>query len=186
MAKTVWGKGGDLLLSYRGKGMENVERTRSFATTLRYQDFILLQWFGSFWVSKQSANLLKTPLENVLKVIQHAEKENILDYYPRNEKPQVTFFRERVAAENLSIDLEKFNFRRENAHKRVESSIQYAERKQCRSKQLLAYFGEKRSEKCGICDVCTGRNEADLKEETLQAYQRKITDLLKVEPLSFE
>jgi ATP-dependent DNA helicase RecQ len=132
------------------------------------------------------ANLLKTPLENVLKVIHHAEKENILDYYPRNEKPQVTFFRERVTAENLSIDLEKFNFRRENAYKRVESSILYAERKHCRSRQLLAYFGEMRSEKCGICDLCTGRNEADLNEETLQAYQRKITDLLKVEPLPFE
>lgn len=132
------------------------------------------------------ANVLHIKVEQVIQVFAVAEQQGILQYFPRNEKPQVTFLRERVAAENLGIDLEKFNFRRNNAQQRVEAAIAYAERRHCRSKQLLAYFGEKRAEKCGICDVCTGRNEADMSEDTVQMYQRKITDLLKIERLPFE
>ncbi len=132
------------------------------------------------------ANVLHIKVEQVIQVFAVAEQQGILQYFPRNEKPQVTFLRERVAAENLGIDLEKFNFRRNNAQQRVESAIAYAERRHCRSKQLLAYFGEKRAEKCGICDVCTGRNEADMSEDTVQMYQRKITDLLKIERMPFE
>ena len=132
------------------------------------------------------ANLLNIKAEQVIQVFALAEKEGVLNYFPRNEKPQVIFLRERTSPENLSIDLEKFNFRRENAHNRVESSIQYAERRHCRSRQLLAYFGEKRTEKCGICDVCTGRNEADLSDNTIQTYRRKITEVLQIEPLPFE
>lgn len=132
------------------------------------------------------ANVLHIKVELVIQVFAVAEQQGILQYFPRNEKPQVTFLRERVAAENLGIDLEKFNFRRNNAQQRVEAAIAYAERRHCRSKQLLAYFGEKRAEKCGICDVCTGRNEADMSEDTVQMYQRKITDLLKIERMPFE
>lgn len=132
------------------------------------------------------ANVLHIKVEQVIQVFAVAEQQGILQYFPRNEKPQVTFLRERVAAENLGIDLEKFNFRRNNAQQRVEAAIAYAERRHCRSKQLLAYFGEKRAEKCGICDVCTGRNEADISEDTVQMYQRKITDLLKIERMPFE
>ena len=131
-------------------------------------------------------NVLHIKVEQVIQVFAVAEQQGILQYFPRNEKPQVTFLRERVAAENLGIDLEKFNFRRNNAQQRVEAAIAYAERRHCRSKQLLAYFGEKRAEKCGICDVCTGRNEADMSEDTVQMYQRKITELLKIERLPFE
>lgn len=132
------------------------------------------------------ANVLHIKVEQVIQVFAVAEQQGILQYFPRNEKPQVTFLRERVAAENLGIDLEKFNFRRNNAQQRVEAAIAYAERRHCRSKQLLAYFGEKRAEKCGICDVCTGRNEADMSEDTVQMYQRKITELLKIERMPFE
>ena len=32
----------------------------------------------------------------------------------------------------------------------------------CRSQILLSYFGEKDPDRCGICDVCTRRNELDL------------------------
>ncbi len=132
------------------------------------------------------ANAAKMRVEQVLQIFTTAEKEGVLRFFPRNEKPQITFLQERVAAENLTIDLEKLKFRRDQAYRRLTSVIQYAERRQCRGRQLLAYFGEKRAEKCGICDVCTGRNQADQSEELLEAYHRKIKDLLKIEPLPFE
>lgn len=129
------------------------------------------------------ARWAKTSVELVIKFFENAQLEGLLEYFPFKNKPQLTFLRERVAAENLTIDLEKFNFRRERAEIRVERAIRFAETLRCRSQQLLEYFEESGSEPCGICDVCTGRNKPELSGEDLAAYSRKIRELLRDAPL---
>lgn len=141
------------------------------------------------WIDISEALVARTiqqPLEAVCNVLNHASQASVLLYQPRKEKPQLIFLKDRVASENLQIDLERFNFRRASAQKRVQATLLYAEKRVCRSIQLLSYFGEKRSEKCGICDICTGRNEPEFNQEQLDAYKRKIIEVLRVEPLPFE
>jgi ATP-dependent DNA helicase RecQ len=132
------------------------------------------------------ARTIRQPVESVINVLQHATKESILLYQPRKEKPQLSYIQDRVAPEQVEIDMDKFNFRRNNAQKRLQATLLYAEKRVCRSIQLLEYFGEKKSEKCGICDICTGRNEAEFNDEQIEAYKRKIIELLQLEPLPFE
>jgi ATP-dependent DNA helicase RecQ len=132
------------------------------------------------------AKYAKMPVENVQKVLLNAHQEGVLLYEPRKEKPQLTFTHERVAAENLRIDLEKFKFRQQRAESRMESAIAYAERRRCRSRQLLAYFDEPDSAACGICDVCTGRHKNDLGNTAFETYEKKIRDVLRHEALPFE
>ena len=132
------------------------------------------------------ARTIRQPVESVINVLQHATKESILLYQPRKEKPQLSYIQDRVAPEQVEIDMDKFNFRRDNAQKRLQATLLYAEKRVCRSIQLLEYFGEKKSEKCGICDICTGRNEAEFNDEQIEAYKRKIIELLQLEPLPFE
>jgi ATP-dependent DNA helicase RecQ len=132
------------------------------------------------------ARTIRQPVESVINVLQHATKESILLYQPRKEKPQLSYIQDRVAPEQVEIDIDKFNFRRNNAQKRLQATLLYAEKRVCRSIQLLEYFGEKKSEKCGICDICTGRNEAEFNDEQIEAYKRKIIELLQLEPLPFE
>ncbi len=132
------------------------------------------------------AQYAKLPVEVVQQILQAAQKEQILLYEPRREKPQLTFIRERVAAENLTIDLEKFNFRKQRAVLRTEQAIRYAELRRCRSQQLLAYFAQPNVRPCGICDVCTGRNKSDLSTDVFESYQHKIQAVLRHEPLPFE
>ncbi|GAB4492010.1 MAG: RecQ family ATP-dependent DNA helicase [Saprospiraceae bacterium] len=132
------------------------------------------------------AQYAKLPPDTIRQVLETAQRESILIYEPRKDKPQLTFIRERVSAENLTIDLAKFNFRKQRAEERTEQAIRYAETRRCRSQQLLAYFGEKDSPPCGICDVCTGRNKSDLNTETFENYERKIRQVLTNEPLPFE
>ncbi len=132
------------------------------------------------------AKYAKLPLEVVQHVLLNAQKEGMILYEPRKERPQLTFTRERVAAENLIIDLQKFNLRKQRAEVRVEHAIRFAETQHCRSQQLLAYFGEPDSKICGICDVCTGRHKVELPVSTFESYEKKIREILRHEPLPLE
>jgi len=132
------------------------------------------------------ARYAKLPVETVLQILENAQREGILDYQPRKDKPQLTFTRERAAADNLHIDQVKFNFRKQRAEERVEKAIHYAETRRCRSQLLLAYFGEPNSKPCGICDVCTGRNKSDLPADMFAGYERKLREVLRLESLPLD
>jgi len=127
----------------------------------------------------------KVNLEELRQILQNAHNEQVLLYEPHKDKPQLTFVRERVAAENLTIDFEKFNFRKQRAIQRTEQAIRYAEMRRCRSRMLLAYFAETDTLPCGICDVCTGRNKNEVPTEVFETYSAKIREVLQPEPLFF-
>jgi ATP-dependent DNA helicase RecQ len=132
------------------------------------------------------SNYAKCSTENVKEVLSAAQIEELLVYEPLHEKPQVVFLRERATAENLTIDLPRFNFRKERAEERTAKAIQYAEDRRCRSQMLLAYFDEPKSKTCGICDICTGRNKKEVNNDEFEAYERKIREVLRKEALPVE
>lgn len=123
-------------------------------------------------------------MEAVRQTLKHAASENILFYREAVQLPELCFLRARVAPEDLSFDTQRRRFLMDRTQKRLEAAIAYAETRRCRSQQLRAYFGEKNSDPCGICDVCTGRNEADINAETYKQYEKKILELLRKEALS--
>ncbi|HND89903.1 MAG TPA: helicase-related protein, partial [Saprospiraceae bacterium] len=141
------------------------------------QDFVVIS-------EATLAQYAKLSLDTFRATLQLAQQEQVLLYEPHKDKPQLTFTRERCAAENLTIDLEKFNFRKTRAILRTDQAIRYAEMRRCRSQLLLAYFDEPDAAACGICDVCTGRNRSDLPSQVVESYQRKIRDVLLAEPLN--
>lgn len=132
------------------------------------------------------AKYAKTSIENVRKVLEAAQASEVMLYEPQKERPQLIFIRERVTAENLSIDQKKFRFRKERAEERVARAIRYAEERRCRSRLLLAYFDEPESARCGICDVCTGRNKSDIDSPDFDIYAGKIKSVLRDEPLPMQ
>jgi len=125
-----------------------------------------------------------TTPEAVQAVLENAAREQVLEYYPRTTKAQLLFLRERVSVDNLHLDTAALQFRQKRAEKRVEAAISYASVLRCRSRQLLAYFGETESTSCGICDVCTGRNKVDERTAAFETLEKKIKVLLRKERLS--
>ncbi|MBL7826377.1 MAG: RecQ family ATP-dependent DNA helicase [Saprospiraceae bacterium] len=132
------------------------------------------------------AKYAKTDMVKVHQVLEAAQASEILVYEPQKESPQLTFIKERVGAENLTIDQKKFKFRKARAEEKVKQAIRYAEDRKCRSQLLLAYFDEPESKPCGICDICTGRNKNEMQDQVFETYAQKIKMVLREEPLPME
>jgi ATP-dependent DNA helicase RecQ len=128
----------------------------------------------------------KMELEVVVKCLEAAQKANMLTYQAGSDKPQLTFLQPIVAAEHLSLSPERYAWRKQRALDRLESAIRYAETRRCRSQLLLGYFGETASQPCGVCDVCTGRNDTAVTDQLFVTLEKKIRAVLKDEPLTFE
>jgi len=125
------------------------------------------------------ARYAKTDTAAVEQMLKVARQAAILDYQPANQQAAVVFLQERVAAENLTLDVRRLDFLRQRAEQRVEAVIRYAETRACRSRQLLAYLGEAEALPCGICDICTGRNAAEITAETFDMLKERIFTLLR-------
>ena len=134
----------------------------------------------------QLAKFLKIPVAELAKALQLLQQDRIVNYEPKKEKPQLLFLQERVDADNLSLDYQMYNFRKNRYQERIQKAIAYAENAVCRSKQLLHYFGETDATNCGICDVCLGRHKTELSKESYEAYKNKIKKLLLKEELKLE
>jgi ATP-dependent DNA helicase RecQ len=130
------------------------------------------------------AEFARISKEQFVKQLNLLVKEGIIHYEPQKDEPQLTFTKERADANDLTIDMEKYNFRKQRAKHRVQSMIDYCETAKCRSRMLLAYFGELQSGPCGVCDVCLGRTEGDISPDEYQRLKDKIMMVLKREPLS--
>ena len=134
----------------------------------------------------QLARFLKMPVAELRASLQKLAGDQIVEYQPQKDTAQIIFIKERVDADNLMIDRNLYNFRKNRHYERIQKAIAYAETPICRSQQLLAYFGETNAPKCGICDVCTGRTRTELSPESFDKYREKIEQLLADGPLSLE
>jgi len=130
----------------------------------------------------------KSP-EAIVNLLKNLEKKEIISYLPQTETPRITFLSEREDAKNISISNENLKARKEKAKERMSRMLHYAESKtKCRSRLLLSYFGEQESYRCGICDICRGRNKLELSSlefETvsLQIKQKLSNDFYTLEEL---
>ncbi len=116
-------------------------------------------------------------VENTLKKL---EKYNFLTYIQRNDKPQIQYLTERQDTRNFALSDEVYRDRKDDATKRVQAVIDFVNNDtECRSVQLLRYFGEKIKTRCGKCDVCNIRNQMNINDEEYKNISDIILDELK-------
>jgi ATP-dependent DNA helicase RecQ len=116
-------------------------------------------------------------------------RRRVVQYIPGKRTPYLIYTRERQDAERMVIPREAYEDRKESFEQRVKAMISYVSgTHQCRSRSLLAYFGEKETEDCGQCDVCLNRKRQALSphEEEAQAKRlaEEILSLLREGPLT--
>jgi ATP-dependent DNA helicase RecQ len=119
-------------------------------------------------------------------ILHKFHNDSIIDFRPRKEKPQLTFLRERIDVQHLSIDWTLYMFRKKRAEARLNKAIEYAELEICRSQQLLQYFGQMDAPTCGVCDVCRESEKRTLDTEEYDMLSAKIRTLLQRESLTLK
>ncbi len=137
-----------------------------------------------FLKEHQLARFLKIEtyqLQNYLKKMDQAE---IIHYQPRKDQPQLTLLKNRVPAEDITIDHHLLRFRKKEAKKRLDKAFQYAEIPICRSQQLLHYFGQRKVPECGQCDVCRGKAEPVISKADFKELKHEIMGVLEEESLT--
>ncbi len=109
------------------------------------------------------ASRLKIQKEEVMSRLRKLHQLRVVHYEPQNAKPRITFVSGRQDSMNISISPQNYSERKKFAEQRINAIKEYvtAENK-CRSSMLLGYFGEKNTQRCGMCDVCLERNKLDV------------------------
>ncbi len=106
-------------------------------------------------------------------------KRRIISYIPYKKTPYIRFAQKRVETERIVISREIYENRKEKYEARIQAMIDYATRDDlCRSRMLLAYFGETSEENCLACDVCLKKNSAGISQGLAENVERRITALL--------
>ena len=132
----------------------------------------LLRSYGSLFVDLTYidealiARQAELSIQQVYFALKSLAARHIIQFIPRRKIPFISYTRDRVDGDKVVIPKEVWESRREQYEKRIKSMIHYAKNdEECRSKQLLAYFGEENDSECKQCDVCLANREDDKEKE---------------------
>lgn len=110
--------------------------------------------------------------------------EHVIKYIPCDRADVLFLKTEHLAQGNVKLSPLRYKMLQETYHKRMETMIEYVtEEDVCRSRFLLAYFGQNESADCGKCDVCR-RNISRVQVnagETEQETSDALVDFINVE-----
>lgn len=139
----------------------------------------LLRSYGSLFVDltyideTMIARQAELTIQQVYFALKSLAARHIIQFIPRRKIPFISYTRDRVDGDKVVIPKEVWESRREQYEKRIKSMIRYAKNDEvCRSRQLLAYFGEENDRDCKQCDVCL----ADQTEEKEKELRRKVAE----------
>lgn len=134
---------------------------------------------------KQVGRILKISEDGVISQWKELHRRGILDFIPRKDKPQIYFITERIAVNDLYLNMKRIHDRKKAYKERIHAIEQYAENEEiCRSMFLLQYFGEEDSLPCGICDVCIRNRKKLNNSETKKRIRHLMLKRLIQQPCS--
>ena len=98
-------------------------------------------------------------------------RKQIISYIPPRDEPLIRYLQSREMTNRVSIPYYIYEERLEKSKERTEAMISYMTcESECRSVMLLNYFGEKKVKDCGMCDVCSSKNNDE--DDTDYAIRR--------------
>ncbi|MBA4743767.1 MAG: RecQ family ATP-dependent DNA helicase [Muricauda sp.] len=119
--------------------------------------------------------------EYLKQVLQQLADDGIVEYQNNTSDLEITFLVPREDDHTINLFAKKIKDFNQVKQNNMAAMLGYVSNKKvCRSVYLLNYFGEKTTEKCGTCDICTK------KEKVASPYdlEKRIMELLEIRPHS--
>ena len=102
-------------------------------------------------------------LDELMEIMQ---KNGLIEYSKKSNLPVLTFTTERLPESYFNLKPEIYLNQKNTATAKVQAMQDYCSKAQCRSQQLIHYFGQE-AQVCGKCDVCL---PISLHDENLFAF----------------
>lgn len=159
--------------------LENLSREEdSIVTTLLrsygglFSDYV---YIDETHIAKQN----RIDEQKVYQYLKSLSQRRIIHFIPKRSIPYITYLQRRERTDLVVLSKEVYEDRRECYEKRIKAMLEYAECSDvCRSRWLLAYFGEKRSTDCMHCDICLDHHTDQHSEKRLETARQMILDIL--------
>ena len=128
------------------------------------------------------ATRIQTTATDVFDRLSRLSKRRLLHYIPKKKTPLIIYTRTREELKYLTIPRIAYEERKERASNKLDKMVHYLTNHQaCRSRVLLHYFGETKSQNCGTCDVCLAKNHLGLVHHQIVAVNEALEKLLTTE-----
>ena len=102
-------------------------------------------------------------------------RQGVLHYIPKKDIPRLHFLIRREESKYLRIPYTAYQERRDKMSERIGAVRSYIEDEDlCRSRKLLAYFGETETAPCGACDVCLRKHPSGLHQYVIDAVEEEL------------
>ncbi|NNC62235.1 MAG: RecQ family ATP-dependent DNA helicase, partial [Eudoraea sp.] len=121
--------------------------------------------------------------EEVLSVLKKAEKDGIVIFQNEQQDMSITFLVPREDERTINSFAHKIKDLNRIKVENVRAVLAYVENDtECRSVQLLSYFGEDNFRDCGSCDICLSNTSAT--DQEIKELDRDILELIQKRALS--
>ena len=160
-----------LLFTATRTELETFEAEPRYARAVPFIHLLLRSYSGLFndYViidEKEIARRAECSPQVTVDRLNYLTRMGLVDYQPATSLPKLLFVTDRVDEKHLFYDPSVYFKRKEVAEKRLQSVVRFVkDDRVCRSRLLLAYFGETESEACGKCDNCLKRENATVTRE---------------------
>lgn len=112
-------------------------------------------------------------------ILKGLSERRLISYIPRKQIPYIRYLQRREEKEHIQLPREIYEDRKKQYSQRIEAMLHYVQsNNRCRSRQLLAYFGETKSVNCHQCDVCLADEGKLVTKEGQKVAREKIIALL--------
>ncbi|MBK7376097.1 MAG: RecQ family ATP-dependent DNA helicase [Chitinophagaceae bacterium] len=133
------------------------------------------------------AKFLQSDLEEVKMKLRKLNESGIIHYTPQKDTPQLFLLQNRMYTEHYRINNANYLKRRKSFEERVIAMTGYIrDTNGCRSRQIAAYFNDKKVKPCGICDNCINEKLIHVSTEEFNHISGYILQQAGSSPLPFK